>query len=76
MTMLDATAEANNRNAYDLGLQFYKASMEQLVGNDMPYVKEDEVNKQHDSYKATSLQMFDDIATMGSESLIRSMRWV
>lgn len=34
MTMLDATAEANNRNAYDLSLDAYKKGMDAIAGPD------------------------------------------
>lgn len=41
MTMLQATAEANNRNAYSLAINHYKKCMELVAGNDKEYVKED-----------------------------------
>lgn len=40
MTMLQATAEANNRNAYSLAINHYKKSMEVVAGNDKDYIKD------------------------------------
>ena len=39
--MLEATAEANNRNAFALGLQNYKQSMDKVLGtgSDGQFVK-------------------------------------
>jgi hypothetical protein len=33
MTMLEATADANNRNAYDLAIEEYKKIMNSVAGN-------------------------------------------
>jgi hypothetical protein len=35
MTMLEATSEANNRNAYDLAMTGYRAAMNKVAGNGM-----------------------------------------
>lgn len=40
MTMLQATAEANNRNAFSLAINHYKKSMEVVAGNDKEYIKD------------------------------------
>lgn len=74
MTMLEATAKANNRNAYDLGLKSYKDSMNALVGNDKPYVKDIQLHQSHEEFHRAALQTFNDIATMGSEVLIDESR--
>ncbi len=74
MTMLDATAEANNRNAYDLSLAHYKSHMEKLAGADKPFVKEPELQASHDALLAGALLQFDEIATMGSPATIAKMR--
>eukprot|EP01032_Pedospumella_encystans_P009521 gene9521-11199_t len=74
MTMLDATAEANNRNAYDGALLHYKTNMEKLAGQDQPYVKEVELQTMHDALYIQAFEQFDEIATMGAESVILKMR--
>jgi atlastin len=74
MTMLDATAEANNRNATDIALAFFKANMELLVGEGQSFVKEIELNPQADKYMSTAMKMFDEIATMGSPTAILKCR--
>ena len=40
MTMLEATSEANNRNAYDMSRSEYVKNMEKIVGISCPYMKE------------------------------------
>jgi hypothetical protein len=40
MTMLDATAEANNRTALQESLDYYKAQMARVVGEDCDFIKE------------------------------------
>lgn len=74
MTMLDATAEANNRNASDLALAHFKDNMENLAGIDKPYVKEAELQEKQESLLTKALQIFDEIATMGSPATIGKMR--
>ncbi len=74
MTMLDATAEANNRNAYDMALAHYKASMDLVVGEGKSFVKELELTLKSDQYYKTSLAIFDEVATMGSPSVILKCR--
>jgi len=70
MTMLDATAEANNRNAFDIALALYKSNMEKLVGLDMPYLKELQLQQLHDHLYIQAVQQFQEIANMGSSELI------
>jgi atlastin len=74
MTMLDATAEANNRSAFDLALHHYKAHMEQLAGTDKAFVKEPVLSKAHETYYMQSMTIFDEIATMGASAVIVKMR--
>lgn len=74
MTMLDATAEANNRNAYDLALQHYKVNMELLAGTDKYFVKEQELFEKHQLYHQKAEAIFDEIATMGSPTVIQKYR--
>ena len=74
MTMLDATAEANNRNAFDLALDEYKRGMEQLVGEGKAYCKEDDLQQRHDTQYIAAFQLFDDMATMGAATVIDRVR--
>ena len=74
MTMLEATAEANNRNAFDLALKSYKSDMKALMGPDAPYIKESAAAPDHLKILNRSLDIFTTIATMGSESSIESYK--
>jgi atlastin len=74
MTMLDATAEANNRNAFDLAVRLYKTALEKVVGNDLPFVKENELRDLHEITYNEAIATFDEMATMGAESSIEKMR--
>jgi hypothetical protein len=75
MTMLDATSEANNRNAFDLAVHNYKKNMELLVGVDADFKKEKMLNVEHEVFLKKSLQIFDEIATMGSNVTILKIRF-
>jgi hypothetical protein len=43
MTMLEATADANNRNAYDLALAHYRTTMDRVAGPEAPFMKESQL---------------------------------
>eukprot|EP01038_Epipyxis_sp_PR26KG_P007123 gene7123-9720_t len=74
MTMLDATAEANNRNAYDLSLANYKSSMDTFAGPNKSYTKDNLLQTHHDEIFKTAMAIFTEIATMGADSTIQRMR--
>lgn len=74
MTMLEATAEANNRNAYDQAMAFYKANMDSLCGTEKSYVKEKEVEEKSAEFIKKAMDIFDEIATMGAVSTIQKIR--
>jgi hypothetical protein len=57
--------EANNRNAYDLALSYYKARMDEVVGPEKAYVKEAALQAVHDALYIAAFEQFDEIATMG-----------
>lgn len=42
--MLEATAEANNRNAYDLAINEYRATMDRFAGPEAVFVKESQLS--------------------------------
>ena len=73
-TVLEATSEANNRSSLDAGLSSYKAKMEALAGKDKAFVKESDLDKEHEDAEKAALQLFDERATMGSPSKIASFR--
>lgn len=74
MTMLDATAEANNRNAFDLAVRLYKTALGKAVGQDLPFIKESDLRDLHDVTYNEAVATFDEMATMGAESSIEKMR--
>lgn len=74
MTMLDATAAANNRNAYDLAISSYRQKMDKMAGPNSDFVKEALLLGVHVSAKESSLQIFDSIANMGVISQIKASR--
>lgn len=74
MTMLEATAEANNRNAYDLGMQYYTTTMDEMAGPSAQYVKDSELRTHERNCELESLVIFDNIATMGPDAAIQVKR--
>jgi hypothetical protein len=72
MTMLEATSEANNRNAYDLAIKHYKDAMNTLTKES--YVKEEELSLSQDGFYQESIDIFSEIATMGSDLHINDMK--
>lgn len=74
MTVLDATAEGNNRVAQERALDNYRKAMEKVAGTDCAYVKEEELALQHGAAYAAALKTFDDIATMGMPANIAKHR--
>jgi hypothetical protein len=44
MTMLEATADANNRNAYDLAIADYRTAMNLIAGPEAAFVKESQLS--------------------------------
>jgi len=74
MTMLEATAEANNRNAHYLSHQGYKLKLMEYAGDDSSFVKESILLEVHNGAEKDALALFDEMATIGSESSIASYR--
>lgn len=60
-TTATATKEANNRNAFDIALALYKSNMEKLVGLDMPYLKELQLQQLHDHLYIQAVQQFQEV---------------
>jgi hypothetical protein len=86
MTMLEATSEANNRNALDLGLAAYKTKMATALGlagststssgggGGGSFLKESALTVVHASSLTAALELFDSVATMGSPAAIDRSR--
>ena len=74
MTMLQATAEANNRNAKDLALALYKRQMGALGTKEGVFVKDSVFSEKEGAARAASLEQFDTVATMGAETDIAKHR--
>ena len=65
MTLLDATADANNRNAYDLAINRYKTHMSDSV-NQEGHVSSKKFSDIHDTACNLAWGTFTEIANMGS----------
>lgn len=74
MTMLEATSEANNRNALDLARDLYTTRMDAIAGPTCGFMKEKLLLEQHEKILKDAYSQFDDVATMGSESSIAAAR--
>jgi hypothetical protein len=48
--------------------------MDKVAGTDKPYIKEAELQSVHDALYIASMTQFDEIATMGTDSLIINLR--
>lgn len=46
--MLEATADANNRNAYDLAIADYRTNMNRIAGPEAAFVKESQLSVRND----------------------------
>lgn len=64
-SMLEATAEANNRAAVALARDHYSTSMEQLCGGNMPFIHPKELEKKHNEVLASSIEVFEKTRKMG-----------
>jgi atlastin len=74
MTMLDATAEANNRNALAMAISKYKKGMSEIAGISSPFVKESMLLERHLLLEKEAIDVFSEVATMGSEENISDYR--
>ena len=74
MTMLQATAEANNRNSKDIAIALYRRMMGALGTKEGVFVKESIFSEKETAARQASLEQFDSMATMGAESDIARHR--
>lgn len=77
-SMLEATAEANNRAAVALARDHYSTSMEQICGGNMPFIHPKELEKRHNEVFASSIEVFEKTRKMGgreySEAYLSELR--
>jgi atlastin len=73
LTMLDATADANNRNAYDLAFTRYKTVMSTEINAQGGYIEAPIFQQCHEKAVQESWSKFTEIANMGSYSAIEKM---
>jgi len=72
-TMLQATAEANNRNAFQRALTCYKREMDKFAGPQCSvHIEPKELIKHHNVALAGSKLLFKGLANMGGRSAITS----
>ena len=73
--MLDATAQANNRNAYDLAFAKYRECMDSVLGEDgsAGYFKPPDLRALHESAVQKSWKIFKSVASMGSPKAIEEL---
>eukprot|EP00111_Clytia_hemisphaerica_P011671 TCONS_00034289-protein len=70
-TMLQATAEANNRAAVAKSLEEYRRDMEELCGGDAPYLNPRELENRSEIYRNKALTLFNATRKMGGPEISR-----
>ena len=71
VTMLEATASANNRNAVDLGLLEYNSRMDRVAGQQCSnFIRSEELEEEHYAAVQAALRAFGEIAFFGSDKAI------
>jgi len=75
LTMLDATAHANNRNAYDLAFTKYRECMGTVLGEDgsTGYFPPTELRTAHEGAVQKAWKIFKSVANMGSPQAIEKL---
>jgi atlastin len=74
-TMLEATSSANNTNAVNIAIAYYKNLMSRAAGPKCNnYIRHGELQDIHRNFTNRSLAEFDKIATFGSKKDIESCR--
>lgn len=75
LTMLDATAQANNRNAYDLAFAKYRECMDSVLGENssVGYFRPSDLRAFHDNAVQKSWKIFKGVANMGSPKAIEEL---
>lgn len=73
MTMLDATADANNRNAYDLAFTKYKECLDAELVDKAGYLSQSDLRELHEDAVQNAWRLFKSIANMGSRKAIEKL---
>lgn len=66
-TLLAATSDANNHNAKDAGCKNYKKTMDDVVGPTGRFIPNEELEQLHASSLTSALELFGEMANIGSE---------
>src|SRR3546814_4458774 len=75
MTMLEATAEANNKSAVQLALALYNGQLDPLAGpSSTTFLKQEELEVVHHKAIQEAFAKFDEVANMGPVVLISRTR--
>lgn len=72
--LLAATADANNRSAFDKALRTYRTGMDTVAGPGKAYMKEPELLAEEDKWCRVALEQFDVVANFGPRTTIRQYR--
>jgi len=77
-SMLEATAEANNRAAVAMARDFYTTRMEEACGGNKPYIHPKQLERQHADLLVAALDLFEKTPKMGgreySETYLSELR--
>uniref|UniRef100_UPI00398E65FB atlastin-2-like isoform X2 n=1 Tax=Pristiophorus japonicus TaxID=55135 RepID=UPI00398E65FB len=68
-SILEATAEANNRSAITLAKEYYHNAMEQMCGGDKPYMAPSKLRERHFVYRETAVEKFGSMKKMGGSRM-------
>ncbi|XP_051900992.1 atlastin-2-like [Pristis pectinata] len=68
-SILEATAEANNRAAISVARDYYQQAMEELCGGDKAYLAPSKLRERHLIYRETAIEKFRSLKKMGGISL-------
>lgn len=69
MSILHATAEANNLAAKSIAKQFYTAAMEQHCGGDRPYMNPHHLKAANEQVRDEAIKKFNGVPKLGGASL-------
>lgn len=73
MTMLDATADANNRNAYDIAFAKYNERVDRELSDKAGYLNQAHLRALHEDAVREAWHLFKSIANMGRRKAIEKL---
>ncbi|XP_041037889.1 atlastin-2-like, partial [Carcharodon carcharias] len=68
-SILEATAEANNRAAMSVAMDYYRNAMEGLCGGDKAYLQPSKLRERHQIYREAAVEKFRAIKKMGGTAV-------